>query len=331
MADDEQDDSIEFGREVLRLEAEAVAAQVELLDARFARAVDLLLGCAGHVVTTGMGKSGIVAQKISATLASTGTPSIYLHPAEAVHGDLGRVGERDVVLALSRSGDTEELKRLIPSVKQFGATIVAITGEPESVLARHADCLLLLARAPEACPIGLAPTTSTTAQLALGDALAMAVAKRRNLTRDQFARYHPGGALGRALIKVADIMRPRADLPPASMGTITRAALIQAGGLGRRPGALVVVDERGQLAGLLTDGDIRRHVLRDPAFLDQPIDQVMTRQPKTVRGDQLAAEAWHTMNSFNFDEMPVVDAQGCYLGLLDVQDLLDAGIITQGG
>lgn len=331
MVDHDGEDAIAFGREVLRLEAEAVAAQVELLDERFARAVELVLGCTGQVVTTGMGKSGIVAQKISATLASTGTPSIYLHPAEAIHGDLGRVGPRDVVLALSRSGDTEEVKRLIPAVKQLGATIVAITGEPESVLARHADCLLLLARAPEACPIGLAPTTSTTAQLALGDALAMAVAKRRNFSREDFARYHPGGALGRSLIKVADIMRPRTDLPPATTGAITRKALIDAGGLGRRPGALVVVDQEGRLAGLLTDGDIRRHVLQDPGFLDRPIDEVMTRQPKTVRGDQLAAEAWHTMNKYNFDEMPVVDAQGRYMGLLDVQDLLDAGIITQGG
>lgn len=331
MSDDHEDDAISFGREVLRLEAEAVAMQATLLDERFGRAVDLLLRCAGFVVTTGMGKSGIVAQKISATLASTGTPSFYLHPAEAIHGDLGRVGKRDVLVALSRSGDTEELKRLIPAVKQLGATIVAITGEPESVLARHADCLLLLARAPEACPIGLAPTTSTTAQLALGDALAMAVAKRRNFTREEFALYHPGGALGRSLIKVAEVMRVRSDLPPATTGAVTRAALIEAGGLGRRPGALVIVDPAGRLAGLLTDGDIRRHVLQDPTFLDRPIDQVMTRQPRTVRGDQLAAEAWHTMNEFNFDELPVVDAQGHYIGLLDVQDLLEAGVVTQSG
>lgn len=326
MVDD--DEVIAFGREVLRLEAEAVGAQADLLDVRFARAVDLVLGCAGHVVTTGMGKSGIVAQKISATLASTGTPSFYLHPAEAIHGDLGRVGRRDLVVALSRSGDTEELKRLIPAVKKIGAGLVAVTGDPESALARHADCLLLLPRAPEACPIGLAPTTSTTAQLALGDALAMAVSKRRNFTREDFALYHPGGALGRSLIKVREVMRPRAELPPVAVGAVTRAALVEAGGLGRRPGALVVVDGAQHVAGLLTDGDVRRHVLRDPTFLQRPIEDVMTRAPRTVRGDQLAAEAWHMMNEFNFDELPVVDADGRYLGLLDVQDLLEAGVTT---
>lgn len=329
MAEEGDEETIAFGREVLRLEAEAVAAQAALLDHRFAQAVDLVLACEGQVVTTGMGKSGIVAQKISATLASTGTPSIYLHPAEAIHGDLGRVGRKDLVLALSRSGETEELKRMIPSVKEIGARLIAITGGPESVLASFCDCLLLLARAPEACPIGLAPTTSTTAQLALGDALAMAVSKRRNFSREAFARYHPGGALGRSLIKVHEVMRKRSDWPPASAGQITRAALLGAGGLGRRPGALVIVDADDRLAGLLTDGDIRRHVLKDPGFLDLLIEDVMTRRPKTVRGDQLAAEAWRTMNEFNFDEMPVVDATGRYLGLLDVQDLLEAGI-TQG-
>lgn len=322
------DDAIAFGREVLRLEAEAVAAQAPLLDGRFGQAVQLILECAGHVVATGMGKSGIIAQKISATLASTGTPSFYLHPAEAIHGDLGRVGRKDVVLAISRSGDTEEVKRLIPSVKKFGARIIAITCEPRSALAQHADCLLLLARAPEACPIGLAPTTSTTAQLALGDALAMAVSKRRNFTKEDFASFHPGGALGRSLIKVAEVMRPRAEWPPAAIGTTTRQALVDAGGLGRRPGALVIVDDGERIAGLLTDGDIRRGVLKDAAFLDLPIERTMTKKPTTVRGDQLAAEAWSTMKQRNFDELPVVDATGKYLGLLDVQDLLEAGITT---
>jgi arabinose-5-phosphate isomerase len=324
------EDAIAFGREVLRLEAEAVGAQMALLDERFLRAVELVERCAGHVVTTGMGKSGIIAQKISATLASTGTPSIYLHPAEAIHGDLGRVGPNDVVIALSRSGTTEELKRLIEPVKRIGARLIAMTGDPESVLAQKADCLLLLARAPEACPIGLAPTTSTTAQLALGDALAMAVAKRRKFSREDFARYHPGGALGRSLITVAEVMRDKAAWPPAQVGTITRAALLGAGGLGRRPGALVIVDANGRIAGLLTDGDIRRHVLRDPGFLDRPIDASMTKGPKTIRADQLAAEAWHLMNQHDFDEMPVVDGDGRYLGLLDVQDLLEVGI-GQGG
>ncbi len=323
--------SLEFGREVLRLEAEVVAAQRELLDGRFEEAVELVLACAGHVVTTGMGKSGIVAQKISATLASTGTPSFFLHPAEAIHGDLGRVGPRDLVLALSRSGDTEELRRLLGPVKRIGAPLVAMTSRAESDLARHADCLLLLAQAPEACPIGLAPTTSTTAQLALGDALAMAVAKRRNFTREEFALYHPGGALGRSLLRVAELMLRPDEWPPTRTGTSTREALVQGGGLGRRPGALVVVDDAGSVVGILTDGDVRRHVLRDPGFLDRPIEASMTANPRTVRPDQLAAEAWRTMKRFAFDEMPVTDAEGRFVGLLDVQVLLAAGVAARDG
>jgi arabinose-5-phosphate isomerase len=282
-------------------------------------------------VTTGMGKSGIIAQKISATLASTGTPSFYLHPAEAIHGDIGRVGARDVVLALSNSGTTEEVKRLIPSVKRLGAALIAMTARADSDLGKHADCLLLLAKKAEACPIQMAPTTSTTAQLALGDALAMTVARRRNFTREEFALYHPGGAIGRSLIKVVELMRPAAEVAATRCGVTTRQALLAAGGLGRRPGALVITDERGALAGLLTDGDVRRAVLKDPGFLDRPIDEVMTRTPKRARQDELAADAWHVMNQGNFDELPVVDEGGRYVGLLDVQDLLEAGIASERG
>lgn len=319
---------IAYGREILRLEAQAIEAQVDLVGPAFARAVELVLSCAGHVVATGMGKSGIIAQKISATLASTGTPSFYLHPAEAIHGDIGRVSARDVVLALSNSGTTEEVKRLIPSVKRLGAVLVAMTANAESELGKHADCLLLLPQKAEACPIQMAPTTSTTAQLALGDALAMTVARRRNFTREEFALFHPGGALGRKLIKVAELMRPAAEVTAARCGVTTRQALLAAGGLGRRPGALVITDERGGLAGLLTDGDVRRAVLRDPGFLDRPIDEVMTRRPKHTRHDELAANAWHVMNEGNFDELPVVDEAGRYVGLLDVQDLLEAGVAS---
>jgi arabinose-5-phosphate isomerase len=323
-------EDIEYGREVIRLEAAAVAAVAALLDERFGRAVDLVLACEGHVVTTGMGKSGLIAQKISATLASTGTPSFFLHPAEAIHGDLGRVGLKDLVLAISNSGATEEVRRLIPSVKQIGATLVAITGNLESSLARHADCVLHLGARPEACPVGLAPTTSTAAQLALGDALAMAVAKRRNFSRENYALYHPGGELGRALLRVGELMRGPDEVPPARAGTVTRDALVEAGGLGRRPGALPIVDASGALRGLLTDGDVRRHLLRDPGFIQRPIDEVMTRSPLAVRADQLAAEAWRMMKEHNFDELPVVDAQGRYAGLLDVQDLLEAGFTSEG-
>lgn len=323
-------EDIEYAKEVLRLEAAAVAALAALLDERFERAVEMVLGCEGHVVTTGMGKSGQIAQKLSATLASTGTPSFFLHPAEAIHGDLGRVAPKDLVIALSNSGATEEVLRLIPSVKQIGARLVAMTASPESALARHADCVLPLGALPEACPVGLAPTTSTTAQLALGDALAMTVAKRRKFSREEYALYHPGGELGRSLLRVSELMRGADAVPPARAGATTRDALVEAGGLGRRPGALPVVGADGKLLGLLTDGDVRRHVLRDPGFIRRPIGEVMTKAPLAVRFDQLAAEAWRMMKQHNFDELPVVDGDGKYVGLLDVQDLLVAGFAAEG-
>jgi arabinose-5-phosphate isomerase len=324
-------EDIEFAREVIRLEAAAVAALEALLDERFERAVELVLGCEGQVVTTGMGKSGLIAQKLSATLASTGTPSLFLHPAEAIHGDLGRVAARDLVVALSNSGATDEVLRLVPSVKRIGARLIAITRSQDSPLARHADCVLPLGALPEACPVGLAPTTSTTAQLALGDALAMAVAKRRKFSREDYALYHPGGELGRALVRVAELMRAAEAAPAARVGATAKDALVAAGGLGRRPGALPVVAADGKLVGLLTDGDVRRHVLRDPAFLRRPIEEAMTRSPLSVRSDQLAAEAWRMMREKNFDELPVVDGDGRYVGLLDVQDLLAAGFAAEGG
>jgi arabinose-5-phosphate isomerase len=317
----------EFGREVIRLEAAAVAALGPLLGESFHRAVEMVLACRGHVVTTGMGKSGIIAQKVSATLASTGTPSFFLHPAEALHGDLGRVGADDLLVALSNSGSTEEIRRLVPGVKRIGARLLVFTAAADSSLARHADCVLLLPPAPEACPVGLAPTTSTTAQLALGDALAMAVARRRNFTREEYALYHPGGELGRSLLRVRELMSGKDAVPAARLGQTTRDALVAAGGLGRRPGALPVVDKSGVLKGLLTDGDVRRHLLRDASFIDRPIDEAMTRSPVSARGDALAASAWRVMKEHHFDELPVVDEEGRYLGLLDVQDLLKAGFV----
>ena len=321
------DPDVEYGREVLRLEAQAVAALVDSLGGTFHDAVERILACKGHVVATGMGKSGIIAQKVSATLASTGTPSFYIHPAEASHGDLGRVGRDDVMLAISNSGASEEIRRLIPGVKRIGAGLIALTGAPDSPLARHADCVLFTGNAPEACPVGLAPTTSTTAQLALGDALAMTVAKRREFSREEYALYHPGGTLGRAMLKVAELMSGKDSVVPARSGTRTRDALLEAGGLGRRPGALPVVGPKGTLRGFLTDGDVRRWILRDAGLLDKPIDDVMTKDPMTIRPEQLAAEGWRIMQEHHFDELPVVDGEGRYLGLLDVQDFLKAGFL----
>ncbi|MHC4224615.1 MAG: KpsF/GutQ family sugar-phosphate isomerase [Planctomycetota bacterium] len=318
-------DDIEYGREVLRLEAQAVDALRDLLDERFSKAVELVLGCEGHVVVTGMGKSGLIAQKISATLASTGTPSFFLHPAEAIHGDIGRVGKEDLLIAISNSGQTEEIQRLIPAVKQIGAGLVAITGDEASSLARHADCVLFTGKPPEACPVGLAPTTSTTAQLAVGDAMAMTVAKRRNFTREEYAAYHPGGELGRSLMRVSDLNFDKEAVPPATIGATTRDALVEAGGLGRKPGALPVVGPQGNLRGLLTDGDVRRQLLSDPTFIERPIERTMTKEPVSIRADQLAAVAWRIMTERHFDYLPVVNAEGRYLGLLDVQCFLAAG------
>jgi len=277
------DGNIEYGRQVLRLEAESVRAQGELIDSSFSEAVELILRCEGDVVLTGMGKSGLIAQKISATLASTGTRSFFLHPAEAVHGDLGRVTKNDLVLALSNSGAVAEIRRLIPSIKSIGATLVGMTSRKDSTLGRHSDCLLLLPGTPEACPVGLAPTTSTTTQLALGDALAMAVAKRRDFTREEYATYHPGGALGRQLLRVREVMSGKEKAPAAEAGTVTRQALIDADSLGRRSGALPVVDADGKILGLLTDGDVRRHVLLDAGFLGEPMDEVMTHERTQLR------------------------------------------------
>jgi len=320
-------DDISYGREVLRLEAAAVASLGRDLGQSFHDAVERVLACSGQVVATGMGKSGLIGRKISATLASTGTPSIFLHPAEAIHGDLGRVRRSDLVIAISNSGTNEELLRLLPSVKRIGAGLITMTGHPESPLARHADCVLDSGEAPEAYPVGLAPTTSTTAQLALGDALAMTVAKRRNFTREEYAAYHPGGSLGRSLLKISDLMGDPKSIPPAVKGKTTREALVEAGGLGRRPGALPVVGPNGNLRGLLTDGDIRRNVLRDPGFLDRPIEEVMVLSPTVMRPDQLAAEAWHTMRAHAFNELPIASGDGRYLGLLNVQDFLKAGFV----
>jgi arabinose-5-phosphate isomerase len=232
-------------------------------------------------------------------------------------------------VALSNSGSSDEILRLIPAIKRIGAKLVAITGNAGSPLARHADTHLCTGALPEACPVGLAPTTSTTAQLALGDALAMTVAKRRSFSREDYARYHPGGALGRSLLKVREVMTAPDQAVAATSGTIARSALVGAGGLGRRVGALPVVDAGGRLCGLFTDGDLRRAVLRDAGALDRPIDEIMTAKPLTVREDQLAAEAWRWMKERSFDELPVVDGGGRYVGLLDVHDLMRAGF-TEG-
>lgn len=319
-------DHVDYGREVVRQEVRALEWIIQNLDQRFSRAVELILPCEGTVVLTGMGKAGIVAQKVSATLASTGTPSQFLHPAEAIHGDLGRVRPGDVVVALSNSGETEEIRRLINPIKRIGAPLVAITGRSDSTLAEHADIVLEIGKEFEACPIGLAPTTSTTAMLAIGDALAMTVSKARNFSREMFALFHPAGALGRRLLVVSEIMRKGDNHTVVSHSERCVDVLERINKTPGRPGAASVVDGSERLVGIITDGDIvRRLTTEDRDFLDEPVSTVMTPNPKKVKLDDLASEAYHIMQEKRVDQLPVVDDDGRAVGLIDVQDLLDLG------
>nr|WP_232475129.1 KpsF/GutQ family sugar-phosphate isomerase [Roseomonas rubea] len=310
----------------MALEAEALASLSDSLDERFAQAVSQLAGATGRVVVTGMGKSGHVARKIAATLSSTGTPSLFVHPAEASHGDLGMIVAGDAVLALSNSGETPELADLVGHAKRFGLPLVGITGRAESALARAADVALVLPEAPEACPMGLAPTTSTTMQLALGDAIAVALLTRRGFTAADFRVFHPGGKLGARLSRVRDLMHGPAELPLAPPGTAMDAAIVAM--TARRFGCLGVQGADGRLLGIITDGDLRRALEAGggAALLGRTADQVMTRAPRTVQPETLAAEALHLMNARSITAVFVVDAEGRPVGILHIHDLLRAGV-----
>ena len=314
-----------FAREVLESEAAAIAALAARIDQRFLEAVAAILACTGRVVVTGMGKPGIVGQKISATLASTGTPSYSLHPAEALHGDLGRVVKDDLVLILSNSGETEEVVRLLPALKKMGTKIIAMTGRRESTLPKYADILLDLGSIEEACPLGLAPTTSTTAMLALGDALALTVQKARNLTSEEYAFYHPGGSLGRKLLKVEEIMRKGERNPLMREDHTVKEALLAI--TEARAGAISCVDAAGRLAGIFTDGDLRRHLATEPNVEAATLSSVMTRKPITIAPDRLAVEAAQVLRERRIDELPVVNAEGKPVGMIDIQDLLAVGLV----
>lgn len=329
---DEGSETLQEGRLVLRAAADSLAALAEDLDESFVRAVESVLDCSGQVVTTGIGKAGHVATKISATLASTGTPSVYLHPADAIHGDLGRLGEEDLVMALSNSGSSEELVQLIPPIRSIGATLLAVTSDSDSPLAREADICLLFRPMDEAGHLGLAPTTSTTAMQCLGDALAMAVLSQRDFTPEEFARYHPGGALGRSLMRVSDVMRQGNKNPIASEESSLLEVLQVMTTTPGRPGAAAITDTNGSLTGFYTDGDFRRTVEEGLAewgaeLLEQPIDKFMTRDPLTIQGDRLVAEAMRLLRERKIDQLPVVDQENRPIGLLDVQDLLDVKVV----
>jgi arabinose-5-phosphate isomerase len=317
------DPDIEAGRAVLETEAAGLAALASSLDARFAEAVDILAATSGRVVVTGMGKSGHVARKIAATLASTGTPSLFVHPAEASHGDLGMIVEGDCVLALSNSGETAELADLVAHTRRFSLKLLAITARDASALARAADVLLLLPAAPEACPLGLAPTTSTTMQLALGDALAVALLTRRGFSPSDFRVFHPGGKLGARLTRIRDLMHGGTELPLATRATPMRDALIRM--TEGRFGCLGIVDDAGLLVGIVTDGDLRRAMA--PDLLARPAGEIMNPAPRTIGPEALAVEALALMNRRDrpITALFVVDA-GRPVGIVHVHDLLRAGV-----
>jgi arabinose-5-phosphate isomerase len=316
---------LEYGRTVLAAEAGAIGRLA--LDRDFATCVEWILACRGRVVVTGIGKPGFIAQKISATLASTGTPSWYVHPAEAAHGDLGRVTRDDVVLALSNSGETEEVLRLVPAMKRIGARIVAITKDRVNPLARGAHLAVPIGDVEEACPMGLAPTASTAALLAVGDAIAMTVLKNRPFDREEYALYHPGGKLGRGLMKVHEVMRHGDANPLVPEKATLRDALAAMTQTPGRPGAATVVDAKGHIVGVFTDGDLRRLVERGAVDFRVAIGAVMSRNPRTVRGDALVADAARVLRQARIDQVPVVDDQDRAIGLLDVQDLLAARVL----
>ena len=317
---------IEMGREALQIEARAVAALVDRLGGDFAKACRMLLACTGRVVVSGMGKSGHVGGKIAATFASTGTPAFFLHPAEASHGDLGMVTRGDVVLAISYSGETAELLMILPLFKRMDARLIAMTGNPASTLAREADVHLDISVPAEACPLNLAPTASTTATLAMGDALAVALLKHRGFTEADFARSHPGGALGRRLLlHVSDVMRRGDDLPMVQPGTPLTEGLLEMSR--KRLGFTAVVDEAGRVAGIFTDGDLRRALDRDLDVHATTMAEVMTRDPRSIGPHELAAEAVLMMEKHSVNGLLVLDESGRLVGALNVHDLLRAGVM----
>lgn len=324
-----EDVMLEQARQVLRMEAEAVLEQVERIDEHFKAAVEMIMACPGRTVITGMGKSGIIGRKMAATLASTGTPSFYLHPAEGIHGDLGMVTEGDVVIALSNSGETGEVLHILPSLRRIGAKLIAMVGNPNSTLAKNSDIVLNVGVTREACPLGLAPTSSTTAALAYGDALALALLSKRKFTASQFAVFHPGGSLGRKLLlTVEDIMHSGTENPLVKADISVQDALFVITDKGL--GAVSVVDDDNKMLGVLTDGDIRRGLSKGVDFLKRPVTELMTAGPKTITKEKLAAQALHIMESNRpkpITVLPVVDAENHVIGLLHMTDLVRQGVV----
>lgn len=318
--------TLDLAREVLRTEAQAVEALAERLNASFNRAIDLILACQGRVVVSGMGKSGHVGNKIAATLASTGTPAFFMHPAEASHGDLGMITYQDVVIALSNSGESDELLAIVPLLKRMGAKLISITGNHASTLARESDVHLDASVAREACPLGLSPTASTTAMLALGDALAVVLLDARGFSAEDFARSHPGGPLGRRLlVHVGDIMRRGDAIPMVHEAATLPAALLEMTRKGM--GMTAVVDAAGRAVGIFTDGDLRRAFEQGVDVAASGIAQVMRRNPYTIEAQRLAVEAVELMEAKKVNALLVTDADGVLTGAINMHDLLRAKVI----
>lgn len=315
--------TIRRGKEILRLESNAISDLAQSLDDAFATAVQILQSCRGSVVVTGIGKAGLVGQKISASFSSTGTPSHFMHPSEAVHGDLGKIRSEDVVLILSYSGETDEVTRLLPSLRELAAYTIAITAKSTSTLAKNVDLAVTLGSMSEACPLGLAPSSTTTAMLALGDALALVTSESRGFTRDHFARFHPAGALGRALTRVEQIMRPIHECRIAHQSHDLRAVLVQLSRPGRRTGAIMLHDDEGRLTGVFTDSDLAKLLERSgESLLDQPISQCMTKSFQVVRQGESLPVALSILADRKISELPVVDSEQRPLGLIDVTDVM---------
>ncbi|MEW5766374.1 MAG: KpsF/GutQ family sugar-phosphate isomerase [bacterium] len=317
-------DIIEKAKEVIRIEAEAVEVLAPRIDESFVKAVELILACQGKVIVTGMGKSGLIGQKIASTLASTGTPAMFLHPAEGIHGDLGMVGGKDLVVAISNSGETAEINALLPVLKKMGLKIISLVGDKGSYLARESDIYLDVGVKREACPLGLAPTASTTAALVMGDALAVALLNNRGFTREDFAFLHPGGSLGRRLmLKVKDIMITGEQIPVVSEDVTMEEALLEI--TGKRLGFTTVVNQEDRLVGIITDGDVRRIVQAHRDFYQQRVKDVMSKNPKTIESDRYAVEAVEMMERHEITSLVIVNEAKKPAGIIHLHDLLGRG------
>jgi len=318
--------SLAEGRRVLKIEARAVQALVDRLDAQFDKAVDVILRCKGKVVISGMGKSGLVGQKIAATMASTGTPAFFLHPAEGIHGDLGMLGRADVLIAISNSGETHEILQLLPYVERMGIPVVSMTGRMASTLAKNSDVALDVSVSEEACPLGLAPTASTTATLAMGDALAVVLLQKRGFKEEDFAQFHPGGALGRRLlVRVKDVMHGGAEVPKVSEAVPATAAILEI--TAKKLGMTTVTDAGGKLVGIITDGDLRRFIQQGGDFAKVTAGDLASRHPKTIAPDDLAAKAVERIERFSITTLVVTEGEGKIVGVIHLHDLLKNGIV----